>query len=271
MIISDRVDELIDGLREGIQLMHVGERVKFWFPAETAFGDNFALLGSLFPEDILMVDVLLVDVESVSESAEKASATVEPYECDSGATGGECSGEAQFAIESPVLRDGEPMPGIYTCEVPRGGNWSPPLAWRNAPAGTKSFVLKMQRTDNAERPVNWLIYDLPRNVTSLATNFLAQEPAKSGATYLGPDRAYYSGPCPSESDKKHAFDLSVYALDIESVADEKELPWSAIAEKVEQHTLAKASLSTSLIHQQGRYDAERKVLRKLISPPESYF
>jgi peptidylprolyl isomerase len=37
---SARVTELLPGLREGVQLMHVGDRAQFWLPARLAYGER---------------------------------------------------------------------------------------------------------------------------------------------------------------------------------------------------------------------------------------
>jgi phosphatidylethanolamine-binding protein (PEBP) family uncharacterized protein len=46
-----------------------------------------------------------------------------------------------FALESPAFRNGDRIPDKYA----RGGeNLSPPLVWKDAPRGTKSFMLVVE-------------------------------------------------------------------------------------------------------------------------------
>ncbi len=46
-------------------------------------------------------------------------------------------------LSSAVFKDGEKIPMRYVMPGAGGKNISVPLAWRNAPSGTKSFALSM--------------------------------------------------------------------------------------------------------------------------------
>ena len=71
-------------------------------------------------------------------------------------------------ITCPAFAAGRPIPEKYTCD---GLDVSPPLAWTNAPAGTKSFALI---ADDPDAPggiwVHWVIYNLSPAATALAEN-----------------------------------------------------------------------------------------------------
>jgi len=57
------ISELIEGLQEGLQLMSVGSRYKFWVPAELAWGRKGS--GNKIPPNaVLFFDIRLVDVLS---------------------------------------------------------------------------------------------------------------------------------------------------------------------------------------------------------------
>ena len=115
-------------------------------------------------------------------------------------------------ITSAAFSDGQPIPDKYTCS---GADVSPPLAWSDAPAGTKSFVLI---ADDSDAPmgtwVHWVTYNLPSTATSLAEN-TPRSPelsngAKQGVNDFG--KTGYGGPCPPPG-KPHHYHFKIYALD----------------------------------------------------------
>jgi FKBP-type peptidyl-prolyl cis-trans isomerase FkpA len=55
------LDELIDGLQEGVQLMCVGSRYKFWVPAELAWGRK-GTGNKIPPNAVLHFDIRLVSI-----------------------------------------------------------------------------------------------------------------------------------------------------------------------------------------------------------------
>ena len=74
-------------------------------------------------------------------------------------------------ICSTAFGPGAAIPTRYTCE---GHDVSPPLQWRNLPAGTKSLVLIIDDPDapdpRAPRMtwVHWVLYNIPVAATGLA-------------------------------------------------------------------------------------------------------
>ena len=55
------------------------------------------------------------------------------------------------------------------------------------------------------------------------TNAVLPAPGKPGASHYGPERSFYIGPCPVEGDQHQEFELTLYALDVESVGEERDL------------------------------------------------
>ena len=56
-----RVDELIEGLQEGLQIMSEGSRYKFWIPSELGWGRKGS--GNKIPPNaVLYFDIRLVDI-----------------------------------------------------------------------------------------------------------------------------------------------------------------------------------------------------------------
>lgn len=55
------VNELIDGLQEGLQMMSVGSRYKFWVPADLAWGRK-GTGNKIPPNAVLSFDIRLVEI-----------------------------------------------------------------------------------------------------------------------------------------------------------------------------------------------------------------
>ena len=114
-------------------------------------------------------------------------------------------------VKSSAFGHAKSMSDKYTCD---GVDVSPPLEWKNAPAGTKSFAIICETPDNPMGNwVQWVIYDIPAGITNLP-----QSVAKTGDLDFGArqgkndfDQVGYSGPCLPAGE--HRFFFRVYALD----------------------------------------------------------
>ncbi len=121
-----------------------------------------------------------------------------------------------FSLTSPAFTDGSMIDKKYTCD---GANVSPPLAWKDAPAGTKSFALIMDDPDApAGTWVHWVLYQIPASAASLEEG-VGKSPtlsngAVSGASWGVNDfsRIGYQGPCPPPG-KPHRYVFKLLALD----------------------------------------------------------
>lgn len=56
-----KINELIEGLQEGLQMMSVGSRYKFWVPAELAWGRK-GTGNKIPPNAVLSFDIRLVEI-----------------------------------------------------------------------------------------------------------------------------------------------------------------------------------------------------------------
>lgn len=122
-------------------------------------------------------------------------------------------GEAMaFRVESPAFEAKGKIPQKYTCD---GADISPPLAWKEAPPGTKSFTLI---SDDPDAPVgtwvHWVIYDIPPDTGGLEEGIPKTEELANGAKQGMTDfrKVGYGGPCPP-SGKAHRYFFKLYALD----------------------------------------------------------
>ena len=135
------------------------------------------------------------------------------------------------------------IPSHFTCD---GSNVSPPLAWKEAPAATKSFALVVTDPDapDPKAPkttwVHWVVYDLPAEATGLREAI----PGKGlppgtleGSNDWG--RTGYGGPCPPIG--RHRYVHTLYALD--TVLADLDRPTRArLLAAMEGHVLATAEL-----------------------------
>lgn len=117
-----------------------------------------------------------------------------------------------FRIESTAFPPKSKIPQKYTCD---GDDLSPPLAWKDAPAGTKSFALI---SDDPDAPagtwVHWVIYNIPPGAEELKEGIPKTETVEGGGVQGVTDfrRVGYGGPCPPPGNP-HRYFFKLYALD----------------------------------------------------------
>jgi Raf kinase inhibitor-like YbhB/YbcL family protein len=132
-----------------------------------------------------------------------------------------------FAADTFTLQSAEVKPNQkiadaqvfkgFGCE---GGNVSPSLAWKNAPAGTKSFAVTVYDPDapTGSGWWHWVLFNIPADVMTLPAG--ASDPAAgklpAGAVQSRTDfgKPGYGGPCPPQGDKPHHYIFKVFALKV---------------------------------------------------------
>lgn len=127
-----------------------------------------------------------------------------------------------LAIEltSPDIAAGKAMPKAqefkgFGCD---GGNLSPALEWKGAPAGTKSFALTVYDPDapTGSGWWHWVVYDIPATVTSLpkGTTAASLPPgARQGRTDFG--ARDFGGACPPQGHGVHHYHFVIHALKVD--------------------------------------------------------
>ena len=148
-------------------------------------------------------------------------------------------GGEKMQITSSAFTEGSMIPAKYTCD---GRDISPPLEWKDIPAGTKSFALI---SDDPDAPVgtwvHWVIYNIPPNVTKFDENMPHDKELKNGMRQGSNDwpNIGYGGPCPPNGTHRYYFKL--YALDM--ILDLKTGATKAqLAQAMKGHILAEAQL-----------------------------
>ena len=133
-----------------------------------------------------------------------------------------------FVLTSSAFKDGTPLqkknsnntPGNANCV---GENVSPPLAWSNPPAGTKSFALTMVDPEGrgGTGVIHWVAYGIPASVTGFAEGEGSKPSDKyvGGKGTAGGGAATYMGPC-TPPGAPHHYTFILIATDLEP----KDLP-----------------------------------------------
>jgi Raf kinase inhibitor-like YbhB/YbcL family protein len=142
-------------------------------------------------------------------------------------------------ITSSAFKDGEKMPGKYTCE---GENISPQLSWTEIPEGVKSFAVICSDPDAPSGDwVHWVVYNIPPGVSELKEKFPKDKNLPDGTKQGITDfrKTGYDGPCPPSG--SHRYYFSLYALDI--LINKDDLTKSGLLKEMEGHIIANAELT----------------------------
>jgi Raf kinase inhibitor-like YbhB/YbcL family protein len=137
----------------------------------------------------------------------------------------------------------------FGCE---GGNVSPALTWKGAPAGTKSFAITAYDPDapTGSGWWHWVVFNIPASVTSLPQG--AGDPAAgklpAGAVQSRTDFGApgYGGPCPPKGPslkKPHRYIFTVFALKTDKIDLGPDASGALVGYMLNANTLAKASFT----------------------------
>lgn len=97
-----------------------------------------------------------------------------------------------------------------------GKNLTPAISWKNAPKGTKSFVLTLHDRDAPTGLgwMHWVVVNIPADATSLPAGITAEgKGLPAGAMQTRTDFGVpgYGGPCPPQGNT-HRYDITLTAL-----------------------------------------------------------
>ncbi len=159
----------------------------------------------------------------------------------------------KFTLESVEIKPGGKIAETqvykgFGCE---GGNVSPSLLWKNAPAGTKSFAITVYDPDapTGSGWWHWVMFDIPADVTSL---YLGVGNPASGQTPRGAIQSRtdfgkpgYGGPCPPKGEKPHRYIFTVYALKVDKIDADESSSGALVGFMLNANKLGKASLTAT--------------------------
>ncbi|MGB8315828.1 MAG: YbhB/YbcL family Raf kinase inhibitor-like protein [Aestuariivirga sp.] len=152
-----------------------------------------------------------------------------------------------FELSIPSISDGNWGQKFLAKECD-GQNLSPALSWKDAPAGTKSFVLTMFDRDALDGFGwwHWQVLKIPANVMGLPEGAGAKtgkgmpKGAVQGKADLG--RVGYIGPCPDKGTGVHHYVFTLYALKTAEAETERDASPGMILADVMRETLGKATV-----------------------------
>ena len=147
-----------------------------------------------------------------------------------------------FTLTSPAFKDGTPLQKKNAGDRKDnpncvGENVSPPLAWSNPPAGTKSFALIMVDPEGRGGlgVVHWVAYGIPASVSGFAEG----EVSKASEKYVGGKgtngAATYLGPCTPRG-APHHYTFTLIATDLEPTELSPGLSRDELFAKLNGHT-----------------------------------
>ena len=153
---------------------------------------------------------------------------------------------AAMELSSPDIKQGTAvgLPQVYSkCG---GGNASPALSWRGAPAGTKSFAITAFDPDAHGGWWHWIVYNIPPGTSALPAG--AGDPKKgqmaAGAVQGRNDYGSvgYGGPCPPPG-KPHHYNFTLYALKVAKLEVPQGASAALIGFNARAHALGEAKLT----------------------------
>lgn len=140
-----------------------------------------------------------------------------------------------LAVSSPAFAAHEAIPARYSAD---GEDKSPPLEWKGAPEGTRSFAVVVHDPDAPliDGFTHWVLYDIPAEVTSLEEGTDLFVAGKNSFGHFG-----YNGPAPPPGHDVHHYYFWVYALDSDLEMDPG-LERRQLLDRIEEHVLEQARL-----------------------------
>lgn len=114
-----------------------------------------------------------------------------------------------------------------------GSDLSPALSWTAGPTGTQSYAVVMR--DLTVNYLHWALYNIPSSTLSIPKGvqlFQKNPAAVPGSTQAKNDSAFYGyqGPCPLAGPATHSYEISVYALNLATLASSADAPQDVLNE-----------------------------------------
>lgn len=144
-----------------------------------------------------------------------------------------------FALQSPAFENGGRIPTKYTLD---GDNLSPPLEWRDAPSGTKSFVLVMEDPDAPNGTFHhWALYNIDAGEKRLAEG-IGRSTANLGTGVNDFGHSRYDGPQPPRGHGIHHYHFKLVALDVDGLNKSAKASVNEVWSAAKKHVLGEAEM-----------------------------
>jgi Raf kinase inhibitor-like YbhB/YbcL family protein len=161
------------------------------------------------------------------------------------------SAAGAFTLESAEIKPGATIAAaqVFNGFGCTGGNVSPSLAWKNPPAGTKSFAITVYDPDapTGSGWWHWVVINLPASTSSLAlgagdrTGTKLPAGAVQGRTDFGVPG--WGGPCPPQGDKPHRYIFTVHALKTDKIDVPSDATAALVGFMINADRIGKASFT----------------------------
>lgn len=129
----------------------------------------------------------------------------------------------------------------------KGENKSPALAWKGAPAGTKSFAVTVYDPDapTGSGWWHWTVFNIPPSVTALPEGAGSGAGLPAGAVQGRTDfgSAGFGGACPPAGDKPHRYVFKVFALKTDKIDLDSNASGALVGFMLNANKLATASMT----------------------------
>jgi Raf kinase inhibitor-like YbhB/YbcL family protein len=154
-------------------------------------------------------------------------------------------GGEKMELSSSAFNDGGKIPIKYAMRGAGGENISLPLAWKNAPEGTKSFALSMiDHHPVANNWVHWLVIDIPPDASSLQEGASGKEMPQGSMELRNSFGAIgYGGPQPPPGTGDHPYVVTLYALNVDKLDLDRSTDLSRFRNSLKGKVLGEAVLT----------------------------
>jgi hypothetical protein len=167
------------------------------------------------------------------------------------AASGAAHAAGTFTLESAEVKPGAKIANaqVFNGFGCSGDNVSPSLAWKNAPAGTKSFAVTVYDPDapTGSGWWHWVVINLPASTTSipLGAGDKAGSKLPAGAVQGRTDFGApgWGGPCPPPGDKAHRYIFTVHALKTDKIDVPADASAALVGFVINANRIGKASFT----------------------------
>jgi Raf kinase inhibitor-like YbhB/YbcL family protein len=178
-------------------------------------------------------------VQPTSATQATATKTTTKTATPSAASATPVASTGTFTLSSSAMANGGALPVTYTCD---GASQSPPLAWSNTPAGTKSFALVMHHVAPDATHWYWTVYNIPATTTAIPANNTTI--GTFGSNSVNPNLAY-APPC-SQGPGLKTYIFTLYALSAAPVfAAGTSVTRDSLLAAIADRTLASSALTVT--------------------------
>ncbi len=150
--------------------------------------------------------------------------------------GGDASAKPKGSLvvsSSAIGKDGR-ISSEFTCD---GKSISPPIEWKGAPAGTKSFAISLWHTAPDQEKSYWLVYNIPADM-----DHLDKSDKTTGTVGMNDKKKASYDPMCSKGPGAKTYHISVYALSAEVKLAKGSDNRAALLKAIKGLTLAEATL-----------------------------